>query len=61
MKLDEIIRSIHQAHNEMIDIEKLSDQELEDLSKHYEKIRAEADAREARRILKESKKNLPAA
>src|SRR5881398_2670811 len=41
LKLDEVIRSIHQAHNEMIDIEKLSDEELEELAKHYERIREE--------------------
>jgi low affinity Fe/Cu permease len=29
MKLDEIIKSIDQAHNEMIDIEHLSDAELQ--------------------------------
>src|SRR6476646_11663840 len=45
LKLDEIIRSIHPAHNEMIDIEKLSDEELERLSKHYEQIRKECEAR----------------
>src|SRR5512140_2041970 len=39
LKLNEIILSIHQAHNEMIDIEKLSDEELEQLAKHYEQIR----------------------
>jgi low affinity Fe/Cu permease len=36
LKLDEIIRSINSAHNEMINIEKLSDRELEDLAKRYE-------------------------
>src|SRR6266436_4924617 len=48
LKLDEIIRSIRPAHNEMIDIEKLSDKELEELSAHYERIRAECERREAR-------------
>ena len=47
LKLDEIIRSIQHAHNEMIDIEKLSDKELEELSAHYERIRAECERREA--------------
>ncbi|HTK95167.1 MAG TPA: low affinity iron permease family protein [Terriglobales bacterium] len=47
LKLDEIIRSIHHAHNEMIDIEKLSDKELQDLAKHYEHIRAECERRDA--------------
>jgi low affinity Fe/Cu permease len=46
LKLDEIIRSIHQAHNEMIDIERLSDKELQELSAHYEKIRQEYERRE---------------
>jgi len=45
LKLDEIIRSIHLAHNEMIDIEKLSDKELERLSTQYEQIRKECEAR----------------
>jgi low affinity Fe/Cu permease len=40
LKLDEIIRSIEPAHNEMINIEKLSDQELETLAKRFEAIRA---------------------
>ena len=43
LKLDEIIRSIHRAHNEMIDIEKLSDEELEGLSGEYEQIRKEGE------------------
>ena len=61
LKLDEIIRSIHHAHNEMIDIEKLSDEELEDLAKHYERIREECDHRAASRVLTDAKKDLPAA
>jgi low affinity Fe/Cu permease len=49
LKLDEIIRSIHLAHNEMIDIEKLSDEELETLSSRYEQIRKECEARTTER------------
>jgi low affinity Fe/Cu permease len=45
LKLDEIIRSIQPAHNEMINIEKLSDEELQALSKQFEAIRAECQAR----------------
>ena len=45
LKLDEIIRSIQPAHNEMINIEKLSEEELEVLSKKFETIRAECKAR----------------
>jgi low affinity Fe/Cu permease len=43
LKLDELIRSTRRAHNEMIDIEKLSDEELEELAAHYERIRRECD------------------
>ncbi|HSE49292.1 MAG TPA: low affinity iron permease family protein [Terriglobales bacterium] len=46
LKLDEIIRSIQHAHNEMIDIERLSDKELAELSARYEKIREECERRE---------------
>ncbi len=45
LKLDELIRSVHSAHNEMIDIEKLSDEELGKLAKRYERIRLEYDHR----------------
>jgi len=48
LKLDEIIRSIQHAHNEMIDIEKLSDKELKELAAHYEHIRAECERRDRR-------------
>jgi low affinity Fe/Cu permease len=39
LKLDEIIRAIRPANNQMIDIEKLSDEELEELAGQFEKIR----------------------
>lgn len=45
LKLDELIRSTERARNEMIDIEKLSDQELEAVAKRYERIRQEWDER----------------
>ena len=45
LKLDEGIRSIHSAHNEMINIEKLSDRELEELTKRYERFSAEWNLR----------------
>jgi low affinity Fe/Cu permease len=41
LKLDEIIRSIRSAHNELIDIEDLSDAELEKLAKQYHRVRKE--------------------
>ena len=40
---------MHDAHNDMISIEHLSDKELEVLAKNYEKIRSEYDARKKRR------------
>ena len=49
LKLDEVIRSIRKADNEMIDIEKLSDEELEELAKHYERIREACDQRRQRK------------
>ncbi len=53
LKLDEIIRSIHEAHNDMINIEKLSDDELLEMSKRYERIRSEWEQRK-------EKKKIPA-
>ncbi|MGH9514226.1 MAG: low affinity iron permease family protein [Terriglobales bacterium] len=49
LKLDEIIKSIDQAHNEMIDIEHLSDDELQKLADKYQKVREECDSRSRRR------------
>jgi low affinity Fe/Cu permease len=48
LKLDEIIKSIDKAHNEMIDIEHLSDAELQLLADQYQKVRAECDVRSQR-------------
>ncbi|HET9699161.1 MAG TPA: low affinity iron permease family protein [Terriglobales bacterium] len=47
LKLDEIIRSLKAAHNDMINIEKLSDEELAGLAKKYEAIREEFESRKA--------------
>lgn len=41
LKLDEIIRSIKRAHNEMIQIERLSDEELDAVAEKFETIRNE--------------------
>ena len=49
LKLDEIIKSIDHAHNEMIDIEHLSDDELQKLADKYQKVREECDTRIRRR------------
>ena len=53
LKLDEIIRSNKHAHNELIDIEKLSDKDLEELAQHYERIRKECDQRAAAKAVLE--------
>jgi low affinity Fe/Cu permease len=45
LKLDEIIRSIRGASNQMIDVEKLSDEELEALAAKYEAIRQACEQR----------------
>ena len=49
LKLDEIIKSIDQAQNEMIDIEHLSDAELQKLADKYQRVREECDSRRNRR------------
>jgi low affinity Fe/Cu permease len=48
LKLDEIIKSIDQAQNEMIDIEHLSDPELQKLADKYQTVREECDNRSTR-------------
>jgi low affinity Fe/Cu permease len=45
LKLNELIESIKAAKNEMIDIEHLSDAELDVLAHRYEAIRAQATQR----------------
>ena len=46
LKLDELIRAVAKARNQMIDIEKLSDMELDELQATYEAVRAACDQRE---------------
>ena len=50
LKLDEIIRSLDQARNDMIDVEDLSDEELAVLSKKFENIRKEYQSRQKTRV-----------
>jgi low affinity Fe/Cu permease len=45
LKLDELIRSHHPANDDLIDIQKLSDEELDELEKRYEKIRKACERR----------------
>jgi low affinity Fe/Cu permease len=48
LKLDEVIRSIEAAGDEMMNIESLSDEELDVMQKRYERIRTECAARQTR-------------
>jgi low affinity Fe/Cu permease len=45
LKLNELIHAVDKAKNKMIDVEKLSDLELDELAKTYEKIRTSAEER----------------
>ena len=49
LKLDEIIRAHRRANNQMIDIEKLSDEELEVLAAQFEKISEACESRKKAR------------
>jgi low affinity Fe/Cu permease len=49
LKLNELIHSIDKAKNQMMDIENLSDLDLDELSARYEKIRFECQGRQDRK------------
>jgi low affinity Fe/Cu permease len=49
LKLDEIIKAMDQAQNEMIDIEHLSDEELQKLANKYQRVREECENRTTKR------------
>ena len=63
LKLDELIRSHVPARNDMIDIEKLSDEELDELEKRYAAICEENKARKAKQqsAAEQPQKSKPAA
>ena len=42
LKLDEIIRALKGARNELVDLEKLSDEDLTSLEKQFERVRKKA-------------------
>jgi low affinity Fe/Cu permease len=50
LKLDEIIRAIHPAKNEMISVEKLSDEELNRLAAAYAQLREEVQKRKHKNV-----------
>jgi low affinity Fe/Cu permease len=39
LKLDELIRSLHQARNSLVDLEELSDEELDQLQEEFRRFR----------------------
>ena len=43
LKLDELIRAIGSARNKLVDLEKLSDDELKNLEQEFEKVRKNAE------------------
>jgi low affinity Fe/Cu permease len=45
MKLDELIRAIQPARTELVQMEELTDQELEDLQKEFQTYRDRANAK----------------
>ena len=45
LKLNELIHAVDKAKNRMIDVENLSDLELDDLARTYERIRTSAEQR----------------
>src|SRR5277367_3596009 len=45
LKLNELIHAVDKAKNRMIDVENLSDLELDELARTYEKIRTSAEER----------------
>jgi len=47
LKLNELIRALKPAHDELIDVEKLSDEELKQLEAYYQRVRAECERRNA--------------
>jgi low affinity Fe/Cu permease len=54
LKLDEVIRSIHDAHNEMINIETLSDRELAELATRYQKFKEQYEKRKGKKAAEEA-------
>ena len=50
LKLDELIRAMHGAHNALLDLEELEEEELDEMRKHYETLAQRSrDRREKRK------------
>jgi low affinity Fe/Cu permease len=52
LKLNELIRAVDKARDQMIDIENLSDLELDELQSRYEKIRVACDEKQKKNTSK---------
>jgi low affinity Fe/Cu permease len=50
LKLNELVHALKGAHNELIDVEKLSDEELKKLDDYYDRVRAECERRDRARL-----------
>jgi low affinity Fe/Cu permease len=48
LKLNELIRAVDKARNQMIDIERLTDQELDEMQATYERVKAITTERKPR-------------
>jgi low affinity Fe/Cu permease len=49
LKLDELIRSLHGARNHLVDLENMTDAELDDLQQEFQRLRQRAESRPAER------------
>jgi low affinity Fe/Cu permease len=56
LKLNELIRAMDNARNQMIDIERLTDRELDEMQAMYEKVKAAWNQRQTRDPLKDAEK-----
>ena len=54
LKLDELIRAMGPARNKLVDLEKLSDDELKNLEQEFTKVRQKAQGAKEGRKLKEA-------
>lgn len=56
-KLDELIHAVRGAHEELIDVEDLTDEELDQLAEHYHRVRAERAGKRAPEVQKPPRAN----
>jgi len=56
LKLDELLKGVKGAHTSLVDLEDLSDEQLDDLQGYYERLHKEAASHAAKRSSKKKKK-----